>query len=355
MCSVVVTGGSGFLGQHIVKHLQLNAPWVTDIRVFDLVPFVKFLDYKDRLKVKSYTGGLGETAALRKAFCDATAVIHVASIIDVRFQPDKKLLQKVNVQGTMNVISACLEECVTSLIYCSSISTVQGYSHCLGGTEAELKDVSPLLFRDYGGTKKEAEKLVLNADRTLLSNGKKLRTVSLIPPTMYGEGDKLIAMILQYAEENKGTFIRMGRGHNLEAYAYVGNVAWGFVCCLKSMYGDPHFGNERMFIMDDTPPQSLQVLSQPFLESRGFKLTSYYIPLFLVFAICLIVETFCLLISPFKRISFSLSLSGIIFSTRKFYVKYDKAKTLIKYSPLYSFEKAVKQSLPYYKNLKLKN
>lgn len=85
--------------------------------------------------------------------------------------------------------------------------------------------------------------------------GKKLRTVSLIPPTMYGEGDKLIALMLQYAEDNNGSFIRMGNGENLEAYAYAGNVAWGFICCLKTMYNNPSFGNERMFIMDDTPPQ----------------------------------------------------------------------------------------------------
>lgn len=155
---------------------------------------------------------------------------------------------------------------------------------------------------------------------------------------MYGEGDKLIAMMLQYAEDNNGSFIRMGNGENLEAYAYAGNVAWGFVCCLKTMYNNPSFGNERMFIMDDTPPQSIQALSRPYLESRGFKMTSYYVPLSIVFCICFLVETVCLLISPFKRFSFPLSLSGIIFSTRKFYVRYDKAKTLIGYVPPFSVE-----------------
>lgn len=73
--------------------------------------------------------------------------------------------------GTVNVITACEEACVASLVYCSSISTVQGYFSCLGGTETELYDVSPLMFRDYGGTKKEAEQLVLKANGTSLSNG----------------------------------------------------------------------------------------------------------------------------------------------------------------------------------------
>lgn len=354
MCTVTVTGGAGFLGQHVIQHLQLSAPWVTEIRVFDLIPFSRSLDYTPRLDVITYTGNLGDTESLRKAFHNASAVLHLASAIDARFQPDKKLLQEVNVKGTANVIAACVEEGVPILIYCSSIGTVQGYFNCQGGSETELKDVRPLLFRDYGGTKRVAEQQVLKADQTPLANGKKLRTVSLLPPTMYGEGDKLIAMMLQYAEDNNGSFIRMGNGENLEAYAYAGNVAWGFVCCLKTMYNNPSFGNERMFIMDDTPPQSIQALSRPYLESRGFQMTSYYVPLSIMFCICFLVETVCLLISPFKRFSFPLSLSGIIFSTRKFYVRYDKAKTLIGYVPPFSVEGARERSLPYYNNVKLR-
>lgn len=178
--------------------------------------------------------------------------------------------------------------------------------------------------------------------------------MSLIPPTMYGEGDRLIATILQYASDNNGNFIRMGNGKNLEAYAYVGNVAWGFVCCLKTMFNDPNFGNEKMFIMDDTPPQSIQALSKTYLEDRGYKMTSYYIPLSVLFLICLLLEMVCLLISPFKRISFPLSLSAIIFSMQKFYVRYDKAKTLIEYTPLFSVEESNQRSLPYYRNVKLR-
>lgn len=73
--------------------------------------------------------------------------------------------------GTANVIAACVEEGVPSLIYCSSIGTVQGYFNCQGGSETDLKDVRPLLFRDYGGTKRVAEQQVLKADQTPLANG----------------------------------------------------------------------------------------------------------------------------------------------------------------------------------------
>lgn len=40
---VLVTGGSGFLGQHVIKHLQLYGENVKEIRVLDVV------DYKQKL------------------------------------------------------------------------------------------------------------------------------------------------------------------------------------------------------------------------------------------------------------------------------------------------------------------
>lgn len=40
---ILVTGGSGFLGQHIVKLLQERTDYVKEIRVLDLKPFTKQL------------------------------------------------------------------------------------------------------------------------------------------------------------------------------------------------------------------------------------------------------------------------------------------------------------------------
>lgn len=40
---ILVTGGAGFLGQHIVKMVQERADYVKEIRVLDLKPFTKQL------------------------------------------------------------------------------------------------------------------------------------------------------------------------------------------------------------------------------------------------------------------------------------------------------------------------
>ena len=41
--TVLVTGGTGFVGQHIVKHLMMNADWVQEVRILDMRPFEKHL------------------------------------------------------------------------------------------------------------------------------------------------------------------------------------------------------------------------------------------------------------------------------------------------------------------------
>lgn len=38
---ILVTGGNGFLGQHVIKHLQLYGEGITEIRVLDIIPFVQ--------------------------------------------------------------------------------------------------------------------------------------------------------------------------------------------------------------------------------------------------------------------------------------------------------------------------
>jgi nucleoside-diphosphate-sugar epimerase len=50
---ITVTGGSGFLGQHVVQTLQEKTDYVSEIRVLDVIPYVNLLGKKNNNQVYS--------------------------------------------------------------------------------------------------------------------------------------------------------------------------------------------------------------------------------------------------------------------------------------------------------------
>ena len=112
---IVVTGATGHIGNVLVRTLLSQGE---KVRVF-LLPGEP-TDSLDGLHYETARGNVLNKKSLEAAFKGAKAVFHLAGIIAIT--PGKrKLLYDVNVQGTKNVINACLKMKVKRLIYTSSI------------------------------------------------------------------------------------------------------------------------------------------------------------------------------------------------------------------------------------------
>ncbi|CDR03836.1 unnamed protein product, partial [Oncorhynchus mykiss] len=66
----------------------------------------------------------GDYSSVREVSKGADLVIHTASLVDVWHRVPETVIQAVNVQGTVNVINACVENGIQYLVYTSSMEVV---------------------------------------------------------------------------------------------------------------------------------------------------------------------------------------------------------------------------------------
>lgn len=95
---VLITGGSGFIGSHVVDKLRDRGVLV---RIFDMV-LPTF-----RQDIEFYHGSLLDAEALKMAVAGVDAVYHLAAVADVKevFE-DPHYAESINVRGTINVLEA---------------------------------------------------------------------------------------------------------------------------------------------------------------------------------------------------------------------------------------------------------
>lgn len=217
---ILVTGGSGFLGRHLVSVL-VKAGY-DDIVVFNRKPCE---DLRSE-HVSIVYGDLQDAKAVEDAMVGCDAVFHVAAKAGV--WGAYREYYGINVTGTQNVIQACLKNNVRYLVYTSSPSVAFNGQPLVNVSE-KVGYGDPRKMCAYAKTKLLAEKLVLRV------NGEKnLKTVALRPHLIWGPGDNhLIPTILKAAQQRR--LFQVGNGDNWVDISYVTNVAQAHLLALKEL------------------------------------------------------------------------------------------------------------------------
>ncbi|CAN1294848.1 3beta-hydroxysteroid-dehydrogenase/decarboxylase isoform 1, partial [Linum perenne] len=230
----VVTGGRGFAARHLIEMLMRLDKFL--VRIADLAPAIELSpEEEDSDLARALKSGratyvsmdLRNKLQVVKALEGAEVVFHMAaphSGIN-----NYELHYSVNVQGTKNVIDACIELKVKILIYTSSASVVfDGIHPIYNGDESLPYPPKPL--DSYSATKAEAEAAVLKANGT---NG--LLTCSLRPSSIFGPGDRLfVPSLAENGKAGKSKFL-IGDGNNVYDFTYVENVAHAHICAEQTL------------------------------------------------------------------------------------------------------------------------
>jgi dihydroflavonol-4-reductase len=113
---VLVTGGTGLLGTHLILALHRKGIAVKALYRNQIPDVVKD-------KANWIQCDILDVIGLEEAMQDVTQVYNVAGFVS--FKPeDKMLLHKMNVEGTANVVNACLEAGVHKLVHVSSVAAL---------------------------------------------------------------------------------------------------------------------------------------------------------------------------------------------------------------------------------------
>ena len=248
---VLVTGGAGFIGSHVVDKLIDRG---IQVYVYDLPVVRHRISANEAVFIP---GSILDVESLRVAMAGMDAVYHLAAVADVRdVYEDPHYSETINVRGTINVLEAARRAKVPKVIYGS---TTWVYSE----TDAEVVDEeTPLKAPShlYTATKLTSEYYCISYDKlygldcTILRYG--------IP---YGPRARDGAVIPNFVSKAlKGEPLTIaGDGSQYRRFVYVEDLAEGNVVALKTV------ASHRTYNLDGTEKISIRQIAETVQQIIG--------------------------------------------------------------------------------------
>ena len=157
---VVVTGGTGFLGGHLVRQL---CGMGARVRVLALPARTATAADNDGT-VELVNGDICDRSLVRSALADAEVVFHAAGIVAV-WGPALKRLRNVHVQGTQNVLDAAPSS--ARIVHTSSLVAVGATLSAVPLTEGAPFPANVAAI-PYAAAKRESEEIALGSGRDVV-------------------------------------------------------------------------------------------------------------------------------------------------------------------------------------------
>lgn len=249
--SVLLIGGAGFLGLHLIEQFYKNDS-STKISVFDVRPLPEKLSKQftfNPKNIKFFKGDLTSADDVSKAIKESGAEVLVHSASPMH-GGKTEIYQKVNVEGTDNVLTVAKKSGIKAFVYTSSAGVI------FNGQDIHNADetwpIPEVPMDAYNETKAIAEDMVLKANDPSAN----FYTIALRPAGIFGPGDRQLVPGLRSVAKLGQSKFQLGDNNNLFDWTYAGNVADAHVLAAEKLLNHSTAGKasgETYFITNDTP------------------------------------------------------------------------------------------------------
>lgn len=212
---ILVTGGAGFIGSHLVDCLTEKGNKIT---VFDNLSSGKIGFIENHLENPDFTlikGDLLDHKAIERACKDIDLVFHVAANPDVRLgASDTKIHFDQNILATYNLLDAMRKNSVKKVAF-TSTSTIYGEAHIMPTPE----NYGPLLpISLYGASKLACEALITSYSHTFDMQAWIFRFANIVGPrSTHG----ITVDFIRKLQENPTQLEILGDGKQEKSYLHV--------------------------------------------------------------------------------------------------------------------------------------
>lgn len=242
---ILVTGGTGFIGSHVVEALLARGE-----RVRCLVRSAARLRWLRGLDVEIVEGDCVHPETLGPALASVDRVIHAAG---VTFAPSEAAFFRGNTEGTANLVAACTANGVERLVFVSSLAAAGP-----GTSERPAVETDPPRpLSAYGRSKLAAEGICLEASS-------RLSVRILRPAAVYGPRDE--AFLPYFRLVKRGFLLELGRGRREVSLCYVNDVVRAIVAAT-----DGHLDSGSVYFVADSEPYSWETVEKVLCARLGVK------------------------------------------------------------------------------------
>jgi UDP-glucuronate 4-epimerase len=251
MAKILITGGAGFIGSHLIEKLLKDRHHIYCLDNFSNYydPKIKKTNIKnflDKENFKLVIADIRDKKELKRIFkrFKFDRVVHLAAQPGVKFSlKNPSLYMDINISGTLNILDACRDYKIKGLIFGSSSSVYGNTNQIPSSEEGELKPISP-----YGISKLAAERLCYCYNQLYHLSITILRLFTVYGPRQ--RPDMAIYKFIKLINENKEIKL-YGNGKTKRDYTYISDIVDGIISALKKDFNFEiiNLGNSQPIVL----------------------------------------------------------------------------------------------------------